>query len=311
MNIVIYGSGGVGAYFGSRLLQAKNNVHFIARGEHLKALKKNGIQLYSILGDLHIYDLKASSSSSEIDFDQIDLVIFATKTYQLKQAAEEIKPHLSANTIVLSLLNGVSNADVLKEVFDPNRVLGGLCRIISKIDAPGIIKHLDVIPSIVFGELDGAVTSRAEAIYSVFVSAGIDTKLSQNILQEIWTKFMFISSISALGGLVRSPIGVLRKGYLRSLIIKTAEEIKHLGELNGIKFQENIIAKQLEIIDKQDPLTTASLQRDIMEGRPSELEAQNGEVVRMCKEKNISCPVNEMIYELLRPQELYNQKIKK
>ncbi|MDA8595815.1 2-dehydropantoate 2-reductase [Flavobacteriaceae bacterium] len=307
MNIVIYGSGGVGGYFGSRLLQAGNNVHFIARGAHLEALKNHGIHVYSILGDVHISDLRVSSSSSEIAFDQIDLVIFATKTYQLHEAAYEIKPYVKSNTTVLSLLNGISNASILSKVFGPEQVLGGLCRIISKIDSPGIIRHLDVKPNIVFGELDGTVTLRSEAIYEVFKSAGIKTQLTENIHREIWTKFMFISSISALGALVRAPIGILRVGYLRNLIINTAEEIKNLGELHGINFPENIILKQLEVIDKQDALTTASLQRDIMEGRTSELEAQNGEVVRLCKEKNISCPTNEMIYELLRPQELKNQ----
>jgi len=302
MRIVVYGSGGVGGYFGLRLAEAGNQVHFIARGAHLEHIRDNGFELVSPKGNFLLKNVLASSQSGQIEFDEIDLVIFACKTFQLKTAAEEIAPFVGGNTLLLPLLNGVESPEILSSVFGSENVLGGLCRIISKIDGPGRIAHLDVEPSVVFGELNGVHSSRAEGVQSVFSKAGIQIKLSDHIEKEMWTKFMFISSISALGALVRAPIGVLRQGYLRTVIRATLEEIYDLARVKGVPLNSRIIDKQMEIIDLQDDLTTASLQRDIMQGRPSELESQNGAVVRMAKKLGVKTPWNEMIYELLRPQ---------
>ncbi len=300
MNIVVYGTGGVGGYFGARLLDSGCSVHFIARGEHLDAIRKNGLIVKSILGDLHLNKVSISSSSEEIPFDRIDLVLFCTKTFQLRQASEEIQSFVRPDTLILPLLNGIENSAILLEYFSQNQVLGGLCRIISKIESYGVIVHIDVEPSIVYGPLEGKANTKARALQVVFQNAKIKSILSDNIQREIWSKFLFISSISALGGLVGKPIGVLRTGYLRDVITKTAEEIASLAYAYGVDLGKDIVSKQLAIVDRQDPRTTASLQRDIMEGRPSELEAQNGAVVRMSKSKGIASPCNEMIYELLK-----------
>lgn len=303
MRIVVYGSGGVGGYFGLRLAQSGNQVHFMARGAHLEQIKANGFELISPKGNFLLKDVQVSSQSDQIEFDEIDLVIFACKTFQLEAAAKEIAPFVGSNTMLLPLLNGVESPEILSFVFGSKNVLGGLCRIISKIDGPGRITHLDVEPSVVFGELNGAYSTRAQGVQSVFSQAGVQIKLSEQIEKEMWTKFMFISSISALGAVVRAPIGVLRKGYLRTVIRATLEEIHELARIKGIPQSSEIIDKQMEIIDRQADLTTASLQRDIMQGRPSELDAQNGAVVRMAKKYGVKTPWNEMIYEFLRPQE--------
>jgi 2-dehydropantoate 2-reductase len=300
MNVVVYGTGGVGGYFGARLSDSGCFVHFIARGAHLKAIQEKGLFLKSISGDLHLRNVSVSSSSSEIPFKQIDLVLFCTKTFQLREASEEIRSFVHEETLILPLLNGIENSEILLEYFRESQVLGGLCRIISKIENPGVITHIDVDPSIVFGPLDGQTNKKTLSLQTVFQSARIKSTLSKNIQREIWSKFLFISSISALGGLVGKPIGVLRKGYLRDIISKTGEEIANLALACGIDLGDDIITKQLAIVDRQDPKTTASLQRDIMEGRPSELEAQNGAVVRMSKSKGLTSPYNEMIYELLK-----------
>ena len=149
MNIVVYGTGGVGGYFGARLLDSGCSVHFIARGPHLDAIRKNGLLLKSILGDLHLKNVSISSSSAEIPFSKIDLVLFCTKTFQLREASLEIQPFVQINTCVLPLLNGIENNEILLEYFSKNQVLGGLCRIISKIESHGVIAHIDVEPSIV------------------------------------------------------------------------------------------------------------------------------------------------------------------
>ena len=302
MNIVVYGCGGVGGYFGARLQDAGHKVHFIARGNHLTAMLKNGLFVKSINGNLHINDISASPDFIDMPFPKIDLVVFATKTFQLKPAAESIQGWVSEETLLLPLLNGVDNQNVLMDIYPKNQVLSGLCRIISKIESPGVINHLDVNPSIVFGPWDGEISTSHKAIAQAFESAGIQIKLSKEVQKDIWTKFIFISSISALGALTGQPIGVLRQGHLRKIITETAREILHLANRKGVDLPASLIDKQLSIIDKQAYHTTASLQRDILEGRYSELDSQNGKVVTMCKAEGLNCPNNEMIYELLRPK---------
>ena len=302
MNIVVYGCGGVGGYFGARLQDVGHKVNFIARGNHLSAILKNGLFVKSINGNLHLNDISAGADFSDMPFPKIDLIVFATKTFQLNSAAESIRAWVSEETLLLPLLNGVNNHNILMDFFPKNQILAGLCRIISKIESPGVINHLDVNPSISFGPLDGKISTSHKTIAQAFVSAGIQIKLSKEVQKDIWTKFIFISSISALGALTGQPIGILRQGYLREIIVETAKEILHLANVKGAGLPASLIEKQLEIIDKQAYHTTASLQRDVLEGRYSELDSQNGTVVAMCKAEGLDCPNNEMIYELLRPK---------
>jgi len=302
MNIVIYGTGGVGGYFGARLAQAGNNVTFIARGKHLEAIQKKGLQLKSIKGDCVVYPANATSNISEIA--EIDLILICVKTWQLAEVSEIIKPVLTEDTLVVSLLNGVNNSEVLTSVLGEMNVLGGLCKIVSKVEDYGVINHLSYEPTIVFGELNNENTDRAKKLESVFLNAGINTKLAKDIQKEIWTKFLFISTVSAIGALTRSTIGeMIASEEIKKIMIQTSEEIVEIAKAKGVNLPEDIIEKQFHVIESQPYNTTASLQRDIMEGKPSELEAQNGTIVKMGIELGIPTPINSFIYHCLRPQE--------
>lgn len=193
MNIVIYGTGGVGGYFGARLAQAGNTVTFIARGKHLEAIQQKGLQLKSLKGDYLVFPANATSNISEVS--DIDLILVCVKTWQLEAAAKEIKKVLNEKTMVISLLNGVNNTEVLSAVIDKKHLLGGLCKVVSKIEDYGIINHFSFEPTIVFGELDNVKTGRALLLEKLFLNAGITTKLAENIQLEIWSKFLFISTI--------------------------------------------------------------------------------------------------------------------
>ena len=302
MNIVIYGTGGVGGYFGARLAQAGNNVTFIARGKHLEAIHKNGLQLKSFKGDYLVYPVNATSNISEVE--NIDLILICVKTWQLQEVAEIIKPDLNNNTLVISLLNGVNNSEVLTSVLGSENVLGGLCKIVSKVEVYGVINHLSYEPTIVFGELNNKISERAKVFQSTFVNAGIKTKLAVDIQKEIWTKFLFISTVSAIGALTRATIGeMIDSEEIKKMMYQISEEIVAISKVKGVKLSDDIIEKQFQIINAQPYNTTASLQRDIMEGKPSELEAQNGTIVRMGIELGIPTPINSFIYNCLLPQE--------
>lgn len=302
MNIVIYGTGGVGGYFGARLAQAGNNVNFIARGKHLEAIQKNGLQLKSINGDYLVNPANATSDISEVK--NIDLVLICVKTWQLKETAEIIKPFLNENAMVISLLNGCENHKVLSSVLDKKNVLGGLCKVVSYIERSGVINHVAYEPTIVFGELNNKKTIRALRLEAVFSKARIKTVLAEDIEKEIWTKYLYITTVSALGALTRATHGeMLNSPYIKNMMWQTAEEILAIAKVKGINLPEDIIKKQFNVIESLPYETTASLQRDIMEGKPSELEAQNGTVVRLGKELGVLTPINDLIYYSLLPQE--------
>lgn len=302
MNIVIYGTGGVGGYFGARLAQAGNNVTFIARGKHLEAIQKNGLQLKSDKGDYLVHPAKATSNI--LDLENIDLILVCVKTWQLKEVAVKIRSVINENTPVISLLNGVENAEILTSVLDKKNVLSGLCKVVSKVEDYGVINHLSYEPTIVFGELNNEKTKRAQKLESTFVKAGIKTKLADDIQKEIWTKFLYITTVSAIGALTRATIGeMITSEEIKNIMIKTSEEIVTIAKAKGVKFPDDIIEKQFQIIESQPYNTTASLQRDMMEGKPSELESQNGTIVRMGIELGIPTPVNDFIYYCLLPQE--------
>ena len=301
MNIVIIGAGGVGGYFGGKLALAGYTTTFIARGKTLDMIQENGLQVKSILGDFHVYP--EVTDNYEV-IKKADLILLCVKSWQIEVIAKNIKSLLQPNAVVLPLQNGADNADRLVSILPPAQVLAGLCRIVSKIENPGVISHFGYEPEILFGEIDNVHSPRVEEIHKVFSKAGFKNNISPDIHRDIWLKFLFIASISAMGALTRSVLGVMREdAFIRNQLIKTAEEIVSVGKALGIDIKESDIKSCFKVIDKIDYNTTMSLQRDMMESKPSELENFNGYIVRKGDELGIETPVNDFIYYSLRPME--------
>ncbi len=302
MKILIYGTGGVGGFFGAKLAQTKHQVTMIARGEHLRAIQENGITIKSITGNFTVHPYVVTDNLEAIDTP--DLVIFGIKSWQLSKAIKDILQYTNEDTLFLPLQNGANNTEQLNEVVSKTQVLSGLCRMISYIESPGVISNPDIAPSLLFGEQDNTRTERVETILHVFKEAGINAAIPENIQVAIWQKFLFITTVSAIGGLTRVPIGIMRNNkYIKELMLKTAEEIYAVARAKEIHLPEDTIEKAFAAIARQAPDTTASTQRDLMEGKPSELENFNGYIIKEGKKRNVATPINEMIYELLIPQE--------
>lgn len=302
MNILIYGIGGVGGFIGGKLAQTQHQVTFIARGDHLKAIQKNGLTIESITGDFIAHPHHTTDDLTTIDTP--DLVIFGTKSWQLQEASKDILQYTNDTTLFLPLQNGADNTEKLNTVLPKEQVLSGLCRMISFIKSPGVISNPDITPTFLFGEQDNTRTPRVEAILGLFKDAGLHAQIPENIQVAIWQKFLFITTVSAIGGLTRASIGTMRESpYIKNLMHKTAQEVYAIAYAKGIPLPENTIDKAFTAIARQAPNTTASTQRDLMEGKPSELENFNGYIVKEGKKLGIPTPVNEMIYELLLPQE--------
>lgn len=302
MKIAIIGAGGVGGYFGAKLCQAGYDVTFLARGVHLEAMLESGLLIKSILGDFRIGQPKATDRISDIQ--PPDLIILGVKAWQIKEIREELRSIMHPECMVLPLQNGVLAAAELSEIIDKRNIIGGLCRIISKIESPGVINHFGITPTIIFGELDKSKSERVLNIQKIFDSAGIASKTSEDIEAEIWKKFIGIC-VSGLLAVTNTTYGELRElKETRQLMIDLLTEIYTLSKKIGINIESDFIAKTVSFVDSYPYNSTSSLTRDVWEGKPSEIEYQNGTVVRLGEKYGIETPINRFVYNCILPNEL-------
>ncbi|NLU30366.1 MAG: 2-dehydropantoate 2-reductase [Bacteroidales bacterium] len=308
MKIAIIGTGGVGGYFGAKLVQAGYDVTFVARGEHLKSIQNNGLTIKSFLGDFKVDNLKATDKITEID--KPDLIIIGVKAWQIKEIRDNIKMILKDNTVILPLQNGVLASEELSESIDKKHILGGLCRIISKIDSPGVIHHIGIMPAIIVGELDKSKTERIEKIQEIFITAGIESKISENIEADLWKKFITIC-VSGLLAVSNTTYGELRSmKETRRLMIDLLKEIFLLSQKIGAGIETDFVDQAVAFIDSFPYDSTASLTRDVWEKKPSEIEYQNGTVVRFGEKHGIETPINKFVYSCILPSEIKARGLK-
>ena len=306
MNIVVIGAGGVGGYFGGKLAKAGYDVTFMVRGKTLEAIKTNGLIVKSIDGNFTVHPKVTDNYN---DISNPDLVILATKSWQIEGISEQLKPVIGEETMVLPLQNGADNADRLRNILPHKNVLAGLCKIVSKIESPGVITHFGYEPEIIFGEYDDAKTERIQQVKAAFEKAGFKNTLSDNIHLDIWKKFLFIATISGMGAITRAPFGAMREDEnIRQLIYQTANEIMAIANAKGIALTNEHVEMAMAIIDRMEYDTTASMQRDFMAGRPSELQNFNGYIVEQGKLLHVSTPINRFTYYCLSPQEQQARK---
>ncbi len=302
MKIAVVGVGGVGGYFGGRLANAGIDVTFIARGATLEALRSRGLRVESIQGDFELGRVSATHDPSSVG--PVDAILMAVKTWQLPEAAASLGPMIGPRTAVVPLENGIEAPDILSSIVSPSSVLGGLCAIVSFIVEPGWIRHPAFDPIVMFGELDNHPSERVRALQEAFLKAGVKAEVPPDIRRSMWTKFLFITPMSAVGAITRVPVGVWRSvAEVREVVDEALREIVALAAARGTDLGADALAKTWERYDALAAASTASMQRDVMEGRPSELEAQLGAVVRLGREVGVATPVAEILYRCLLPQE--------
>jgi len=302
MRIAIFGAGGLGGYYGVRLAQAGHDVAFIARGAQLNAIRKNGLKLISPLGDAHLKKTTATSDPREIG--PVDAVVVAVKTWQVPEAAKAMKPMIGSDTIVVPFLNGVEAPDELAAILGAQHVLGGLSKVFSLIEAPGVIRHFNPGAYVEIGELGGGLSKRVETLRAAFEQAGSQAVASADIRTELWKKLLTVSSWAGLGALARSPMGVLRgQPETRALIDRAMDEGIAVGVRRGCPITSDYKRELWKFYEAMPADATASMQRDIMAGKPSELDAWNGAIVRFGIETGVDTPVQTFTYHALLPME--------
>ena len=303
MRIAVFGTGAVGSYFGARLAQASGDVVFIARGAQLRALRDQGLRVDSIAGDFVVRPVQATDDPAQAGV--VDAVLVGVKAWQVPEVAQAMRPLVGPETFVVPLQNGVEAPSQLAAVLGAEHVLGGLCRIVSLVVEPGHVRHAGLEPYVAFGELDNRPSQRAQRLREAFARAGVAAEISPDIQVAMWEKFLFIASFSGVGAVTRAPAGVLRSlPETRQMLEQAMHEVLAVAGAHEIALPRGAIPKAMALIDGLPPGGTASMQRDIVGGRRSELESQNGAVVRLGQEVGVATPLHAFIYHSLLPLEL-------
>lgn len=300
MRVAVVGAGGVGGYFGGKLAHAGIDTTFLVRGATLAAMCEHGLRVDSIQGDFVVHPVQATD---RLD-GTFDAILLAVKAWQLPDAVRQVLPVLSKDTMIVPLENGIDAPDVIASIAGREHAAGGLCAIVSFIVEPGHIRHAASEPFVMFGELDNTRSARVERLLEAFTKAGVNAQIPPDIHHSLWSKFLFIAPLSATGALTRTPVGAWRtEPEVRALVTSALEEIVALAKARGVDLGPDAVAKTWQRYDGMALDATSSLQRDVMDGKPSELDAQLGAIVRLARESGVAVPVSETLYRLLLPQE--------
>ncbi|MCH8893107.1 MAG: 2-dehydropantoate 2-reductase [Chloroflexi bacterium] len=303
MRIAVFGAGGIGGYLGGRLSQAGEEVVLIARGEHLKAIREHGLRVDSIKGDFVATPALATENPTEAG--KVDAVILGVKAWQVAAAAEAMRPMIGPNTFVLPLQNGVEATAQLASVLGDQAVVVGMGGIVSYIVGPGHIRHAGVDPFVTFGEADDSTSERTQDLLQAFLKANVRANIPTNVYAELWGKLAYMATTSGIGAITRVPISQWRNvPGSWEMAQQVVREVLAVAAGRGIEMPGDALDSMIARLESSTTGMTTSMQRDLMEGRPSELEVHNGAVVRLGLEVGVPTPVNAFIYHSLLPQEM-------
>lgn len=300
MRIAVMGTGGTGGYFGGLLARAGENVTFIARGDHLEAIRKNGLAIKSVLaGD---FSISAKATDKTHDIGPVDLVLFCVKAYDNAVAADQIRPLTGPETVVLSVQNGIDNEQQIGEVIGPEHIVGCVSYVSSTIESPGVIAQTGGPGTIVFGEMQGGASARTEALQHTLQNSGITAELHSDIQVALWQKFLGICGVNGVTALTRLPLGeILACEETRHLMRGTMEEVEAVARASGVAMPEGCVDQSMDFFGSMGASVRGSMYYDLAAGRRLELEVLNGTVVRLGNENGIPTPINFAIYAALKP----------
>ena len=300
MRIVVAGTGGVGGYFGGLLARAGHAVTFVARGVHLEAIRRQGLVIHSVHGDFTLHPANATDVVTTLAPPEI--VLMAVKHYDLEAVARQLAPIVTEQTVVVPLLNGIDAHRLLSRSLARGCIVGGTCGIAARIEVPGVIRQESQLRRVVVGALDGRPLAALEELVTAWRACGVEARQSADILDDLWSKFVFIASFGGVTALARATAGEVRADpATRALLIAAMAEVEVVGRASGVRLAEDIVARSMALVDGFEPGVTSSLQRDVADGRRFELEAFSGTVVRLAQEHGLDVPAHAAIYALLKP----------
>ena len=300
MRIAVVGAGGVGGGFGAALAKAGADVTFIARGAHLAAMKSQGLKIQGGRGESHLVPTQATDNPADVGI--VDIVLFCVKLWDVESAGQHIKPLVGPNTAVIPLQNGIDAAERLIPILGSNAVMGGVAQISASITAPGVIQQVGTFMRMIFGELDGKRSKRGEDLLALCLKAGFDATLSEQILTDLWMKFILLATNASITAATRQPIGKLRDDPdIRPMFMAAYQETIDVGRAKGITLPANALEKVIEFNAHAPPTMKASMALDLDRGNRLELPWLGGKVVQLGRELGVATPTHATLYAVLKP----------
>jgi 2-dehydropantoate 2-reductase len=298
MRIAIMGSGGLGGYFGARLVQGgAADVHFVARGKHLEAMRQEGLRVEGP-EPLHVKPVQVTDDPRKIGV--ADVVMFCVKLWDTEQAIEQIRPLVGPDTAIISFQNGVLKDQYLRQAFDPRQLMGGVGYVATTIAAPGVIRQTGPMQRLLFGEFDGSRSKRGEDLLAACLVGGIKAEFSSDIVREIWQKFVFLVGLSGTTTTIRKPIGPIRSNpQTRAFLHDVMQEVVAVARAHGVAVPEDYAQVRLQLADDVSPDMTASMHHDLQRGNRLEVRWLSGGVVELGKAKGVPTPLNRAIADIL------------
>jgi 2-dehydropantoate 2-reductase len=307
MKIGIVGAGGVGGYYGGQLARVGTEVGFVARGEHLTAIRERGLRVRTLEED---FTVRVTASEDPAEIGACDAVLFCVKSYDTESAAALLDPLLKPGTAVVSLQNGVDNEERIAARIGTEHVLGGASFILAHVAEPGVVERTGSVQRIVFGELDGSQSDRSDRLLAACRAAGIDAHLTDDIRRVLWDKYAFLCALAGLTAVTRVPIDELMcVPETRELFRQMVREAVLVAQAQGVDLGDDIVDEKAEFAAALEPGSFSSLHHDLVSGRRLELDALHGELVRQASRHNLSVPVTAIVYALLRPWELAHARV--
>ncbi len=297
MRIAIMGSGGLGGFFGARLCEGGSDVRFVARGKHLQAMRNEGLRIEGPSA-VHIPRVNATDNPGEIGV--VDVVMLCVKLWDTEAALQQIRPLVGADTTVISFQNGVLKDQYLRAAYGKSHLMGGVGYVATTIDRPGVIRQTGPMQRLLFGEFDGSRSLRGQALLSACLAGGIKAELSENILREIWQKYVFLVGLSGTTTTIRRPIGPIRENpRTRAFLLDVMREVVAVGRAHGVDLPEDYAAVRLQLADDVAYDMTSSMHHDLERGNPLEVRWLAGGVVELGQSKGVPTPLNRAIADIL------------
>ena len=292
------GSGGLGGYFGARLVQGgAADVHFIARGRHLEAMQRAGLRIEGP-EPLHVAPVQATDMPATVGV--VDLVMLCVKLWDTQAAIAQIRPLVGPDTAIVSFQNGVLKDQSLREAFDARQLMGGVGYVATTLSAPGVITQTGPMQRLLFGEFDGARSARAGALLAACLAGGIKAEIADDIVREIWQKYVFLVGLSGTTTTMRHPIGPIRSNpQTRAFLHDVMQEVVAVGRAHGVALPEDYAQVRLQLADEVSPDMTSSMHHDLQRGNPLEVRWLAGGVVELGKHKGVPTPLNRAIADIL------------
>jgi 2-dehydropantoate 2-reductase len=300
MRIAAMAAGAVGGYFGARMAAAGHDVFFIARGAHLAAMRKDGLRIESVHGDLHLPKPNVTDDPKSVG--PVDIVLFAVKLWDTEKAAEQTRPLVAAGTRVITLQNGVDSVERVAPILGAEQTIGGAAYIATVIGAPGVIKHTSSFARMRFGRADKKPDAGLQAFVDAGKTAKIDLDISADIERERWEKFAFLTAMAGATSSLRSAIGPIvadpeLRGFFRQLI----KEAVAVGKAKGVSLDPSFIDGRMDfVLNKVEPGMKASMAHDLERGNRLELDWLNGKVRDLGRALKVPTPANDNVYAMLK-----------